>query len=84
MLTVPSDPTNARAHPVGHWTGLAYAKNNRLASSSVRYQLTVFFKITNNPNPPLPGMTSFTSQSHFAIWGFYYDICNCHILRARV
>ena len=41
------------------------------------------FKITKNPSPSLPGMTSFTSPVIFPIWGFYYDICDCHILPAR-
>ena len=42
----------------------------------------LFFKITKNPSPSLPGMTSFTSPALFPIWGFYSDIYDCHILPA--
>ena len=46
-------------------TGLASSSfKSQLASPSFRSQL-LFFKITKNPSPSLPGMTSFTSQSHF-------------------
>ena len=43
----------------------------------------LLFKITKNPSPPLPGMTSFTSPVPFPIGFFYCDICDCHILPAN-
>ena len=79
MLTVPISFLSAqsqnlnsltqqtRAHPVDH---------NWI--SQVRISTNCFFsKITKIPSPSLPGMTS------FSLWCFYYDICDCHILRAR-
>ena len=43
----------------------------------------LLFKITKNPSPSLPGMTPFTSPVTFLTWGFYSDICDCHILPVR-
>ena len=43
----------------------------------------LLFKITKNPSPSLPGMTSFTSPVLFPIWFFYCDICDFHILPVR-
>ena len=43
----------------------------------------LLFKITKNPSPSLPGMTSFTSPVLFPIWGSYCDTCDCHFLPAR-
>ena len=40
----------------------------------------LLYKISKNPSPSLPGMTSFTSPVLFPIWGFYCDICDCHII----
>ena len=51
-----------------------------LPGSESESQLTAFFKIPKNPSPSFPGMTSFTSTVLFPIQGFYYDICDCHIL----
>ena len=42
-----------------------------------------FFKIPKNPSTSLPGLASFTSLVLFPIRGFYYDICDCHMLPAR-
>ena len=56
---------------------------SQLASSSLKSQITAFFKIPKNPSPSLPGMTSFTSLVSFPIRGFYYDICDCHTLPTR-
>ena len=65
-------------------TGLASPRfESLLVSSSVKFQLTAFFKIPKNPSPSLPSMTSYTSPVLFPIWGFYYDIYDCHILPAR-
>ena len=75
-------------------TGLASASSeNRLASSKPKSQLTrsefksqlFFFFFSNSEilSPSLPGMTSFTSPISFSIWGFYCDICDCHIHPAR-
>ena len=63
-----TDPTNVLA-----------PHSKQLDSSTSTSQLTVFFKITKNPSPSLPGMTSFASPVSFPIRGFYYDICDCHI-----
>ena len=78
-----TDPTNARAHPLDHnWTGLTQLQKS---TRFVEVQISThcfFFKITKNPCPSLPGMTSFTSPVLFTIRSFYYDICDCHILPA--
>ena len=68
-----TDSTNAHPGP-----------KNQLASSKSKSLLPAFFfKITKNRSPSLPGMTLFTSPVLFPIWGFYCDICDCHILPAR-
>ena len=41
-----------------------------------------FSKITKISSPSFPGMAS-SHPSPFPIWGFYYDICDCHIIRAH-
>ena len=66
-------------------TGLASPRlENQLASSRSKSQLTAFFqKSPKILSPSLLGMTSFTSPVSFPIRGFYYDICDCHILPAR-
>ena len=66
-------------------TGLASPRfENQLASCRFKFQLTAFFqKSPKILSPSLPGMTSFTSLVLFPIQGFYYDICDCHILPAR-
>ena len=81
-----TDPTNAlaRTPQSTNWTSHAQVRKiNSLRLSPNRNSL-LLFKITKNPSPSLPGMTSFTSQALFPIWGFYCDICDCHILRTRV
>ena len=40
---------------------------------------SLFFSNSKILGPSLPGMTSFTSPVLFSIWGFYCDICDCHI-----
>ena len=77
-------PTNVLRIPLST-TGLASPRcESQLASPRVRSQLTVFFFSKLPRIPLLPDITSFTPQSHFHTWGFYYDICDCHILCARV
>ena len=77
-----TDSTNAHAHPAANnWTGLAQTRI-QIASSKSKSQLTAF--INKNPSLSLPGMTSYTSPGSFSIWGFYCDICDCHILLACV
>ena len=84
MLTVPSDPTTCGASHRPNWAGPAQVQKNQLASSRFKSQLTASFqKSPKNLSPLLPGMTSFTSPVPFSIQGFYYDICDCHILPAR-
>ena len=54
---------------------------SQLASPRVKTQLTAFFKNHQNSQPIASGSDVF--HIPFPIWGFYYDICDCHILRAR-
>ena len=50
---------------------------NQLTSSSFKSQLTAFYsKITQNPQPIASGYDII----HIPSRGFYYDICDCHIL----
>ena len=80
MLTFLSDPATCSTPP--QTTGLASASSeNQLLSSSVESQLTVFFQI------PKSSAHRFRAWRHsrprsFPIWGFYCDICDCHILPA--
>ena len=46
-------------------------------------ELNCFFLKSPNPQPTLPGMTSFTSLASFPIWEFYLDICEWRFLPAR-
>ena len=80
-----TDPTNAFAHPAARKLDWPRPRpKNQLALSKSKSQLAAFFKIPKNPSPLLPGMTSFTSPVTFPIRGFYYEICDCHILPACV
>ena len=66
-------------------TGLASPRlESQLVLSMSKSQLTAFFKITKNSSSSFPGMTSFTSPVLFPIWGFYCDICDCHVFPARM
>ena len=75
-----TDPTNVRARTPqsANWTGLAQVRKINLLRLSPNLKSLLFFKITKNP-----GMKSFTSPVLFPIWGFYCDICDCHILPVR-
>ena len=67
MLTVPTSPTvNC---PAG------------LARPRVGSQLTAFL-ISPNFQPIASGYDVIHTPVTFPIWGFYYDICDCHILCA--
>ena len=72
------------AHPAAkNWTDLTQI---RIPTRFVPSQISTncfFFEIHKNPSPSLPDMTSFTSPVVFPIRGFYYDICDCHILPSR-
>ena len=82
MRTFPSDPTTCGTPP--QTIGLASASSeNQLPSSSVESQLTAFFSNSKILSPSLPGMTSFASPVTYPVWGFYCDICDCHIRPAR-
>ena len=77
-------PNKRAAHPVDPQTGLALPSfKSQLASPRDKSQLIAFSKITKILSPSLPGMTSFPPPVTFLMWGFYYDICDCHILCAR-
>ena len=76
-----SDSTNAHAHPAVHnWPHPGPKINSLRPASNLNSLLLI--KMTKNPSPLLPGMTSFTSPVPILIWGFYCDICDCHILPA--
>ena len=65
-------------------TGLASPRFvSQLASSSLKSQLTAFFKIPKNPSPSLPGMTSFTSRVPFPLRVFFLHLWLSHPPRAR-
>ena len=73
MLTVLSDPTNVYARTPQQTTGLASPRfESQLVPSKFKSQLTVLFKVTKNPSPSLPGMTSFTSPILFSNWVFWH------------
>ena len=75
----------ACAHPAVHkHTGVAQVRKINSLRLSPNLNSLLLFKITKNPSPSLSGMTSFTSPVLFPIWGFYCDICDCHILPARL
>ena len=80
-----TDSTNAHAHPAVHkLAGLAQVRKINPLRLSPNLNSLLLFRITKNPSPSLPGMTSFTSPPvSFSTWGFYCDICDCHILPER-
>ena len=70
---ISTDSTNKR--PAAHnWTGLP----------QVRISTKCFFKNPQNPQPIASGHDVIHTPVLFPTWGFYYDICDSHILRARV
>ena len=74
---------HARAPRSPHLTGFAQVWKINLLRLSPNLNSLFLFKITKNPSPSLPGMMSVTSPVTFPIWGFYCDICHCHILPAH-
>ena len=78
----PNQRTCASSCP--HYTGLTQVRKINLLRLSSNLNWLLFFKITKNPSPSLPGMTSFTSPVSFPVRFFYCDICDCHILPACV
>ena len=52
-------------------------------SVQVQISTNCFFSNSKILSPSLSGMTSSTSPVTFPIWGFYCDICDCHIRSAR-
>ena len=63
--------------------GASRSPQTGLASPSVRSQLTAFFKNHQNSQLFTSGHDVIRTPVSFPIWGFYYDICDCHIHRAR-
>ena len=77
-----TDSTNAHAHPTVHnLTCLAQVRKINSLRLASNLNSLLFFKISKNPRPSLPDMTSSTSP--FPIWFFYCDICDCYILPSR-
>ena len=81
MLTFSSDPTTCGTQL--QTTGLASASSeNRLASSKSQTQLTAFFQIPKSSAHSFRAWRHSHPLSYLSIWGFYCDICDCHILPA--
>ena len=79
------DLTNARVHPSVHkLAGFAQVRKINSLRLSPNLNSLLFSKITKNPSPSLPGITSFRSPVLFFIWGLYCGICDCHIHPTRV
>ena len=73
---------NARRIPQAP-TGLASPRLKKSTSFPwFGSQLTAFSKIHQNPKPIASWHDIIRIPVLFSIWGFYYDICDCHILRA--
>ena len=85
MLTVrPSSALNSLTQPTrSPQNGLAQVRKINSLRLSPNFNSLLLFKISKNPSPSLPDMKSFTFPVLFPIWGFYYDICDSHILPAR-
>ena len=67
-----------------NWTGLAQVRKiNTLCLSSNLNSLLFFSKSLRVPVHRFRAWRHSHPQSHFAIWGFYYDISDRHILPAR-
>ena len=67
-------PNKRAAHPVDpSWTAL----------TQVQISTNVFIKNHQNSQSIASGHDVIHTPVPFTIWGFYYDICDCHILRAR-
>ena len=76
-------PKKRAAHPVDHnLTGLNQV---RISTRFVQRQLSTnyFFQNHQESQPIASGHEIIHIPVPYPIWGFYYDICDCHILRAR-
>ena len=76
-------PNKRAAHPVDrNWTGLAQV---RISTSLAQRQKSTKCFFQKSPKFPAPRFRAWrhSHPSSFPIWGFYFDICDCHILRAR-
>ena len=83
MLTVPSDRTTRGAFRRPP-TRLASSRfENQLASPSFGSQLTAFFQNHQESMTISSGHDVIRTPETFPIWGFYYDLCDYYILRAR-
>ena len=82
MLTFPSDTTRCGA-PLQTPSLTSASSENQLPFSSVESLLTFFFK-SQNSQPIASGHDVIHVPGPFPIWGFYCDICDCHIHLARV
>ena len=71
------------AYPVGHnWTGLAQVW---ISTSLAQRQISTNWFFSKSRRIPAHRFRLWrhSHPSTFPIWGFYYDICDCYILRAR-
>ena len=75
------EPKNASHCP--NWTGLAQAQKS--TSLAQRQISTNRFFFQKSPKFVAHRFRAWhhSHPSPFPIWGFYYDICDCHILCAR-
>ena len=78
-----TDTTNVRASHRPNWSRLGELRKSTHPVLVPNSTNSFFFSNPKILSPSLSGMTSFTSPVPFSIWGFYYDICDCHILPMR-
>ena len=78
-----SSQPNQRSAPVAHkfvWPRPALNLNFFVRRQELN---SLLFLKSQNPQPTLPAMMSFTSLVAFPIWEFYFYICEWRILPAR-
>ena len=63
----------AHSHPHPSWTDPAQSQ----------ISTNCFFQKSPNSQPIASGHDVIHTPVQFPIWGFYYDICDCHILCVR-
>ena len=93
MLTIPSDPTTQGASHRPNWTRLGSDLNSLRPASNLNSSglpgleskslLTAFFQNHQESQPIVSGHDVIHTPVPFPIWGFYYDIWDCHILCAH-
>ena len=79
-----SSQPNQRAAPVVHkfiWPRPALNVDSLIRRQELN---SLLFLKSQNPQPMLPGMTSFISLVPLSIWEFYFDICEWCFPRARI